>query len=575
MIYQILAIISYPFQLIFMAPAAVVGASSWFRGVSLAMRVAVVVFLFMLLFTTIAALFYFFNFDPRSADRGSWLRESLVPSLVLMFITPPVVYLAVRFWLEGQVSRFPDIDAAWKEGVAAIEQAGISLTNTPIFLILGAREERQVRSLMRSTGIKYAVQGVPEGNKPLHFYAAIDEKIAGSEDKLTAIYIFAVDACRSSKLHSLGLNESVRGGRVNTEDTVRAGVENLRGTMVSGGGGGGGGGSNAAVSSGTSVAGGSMDTMRGTNGGGNSPGTATMVPSRAQLSGTMVAGVGGTIVGGGGSEITMAVATLPKQEANYQGARLEYLCHLIARGREPLCPLNGVMTVTPFQMLRRGDEQCRQLAAAVREDLRVVQKGTRLRCAVVSLISGMEYEKGFLELIRRVGSSRARDQRLGASFKTWNPATLDKMQALATNACGAFEDNIYSLFKEEDGYNKPGNDKLYSLICKTRGKFIEGLECFLTDGYGMQDIRETDGSRPMFFSGCYFAATGEVEGAAGFLRSLFDQKLFLIEQDNLQWTESALRDDARYQGWARFGMLLGGLLVIGLIVVFVWTKVMK
>jgi hypothetical protein len=223
-------------------------------------------------------------------------------------------------------------------------------------------------------------------------------------------------------------------------------------------------------------------------------------------------------------------------------------------------------------MLRRGDEQCRQLASAVREDLRVVQQGARLRCAVVSLIGGMEHEKGFLELIRRVGSTRARDQRLGSSFKTWNPPTIERLQSLATIACGSFEDNIYSLFKEEDGYNKPGNDKLYGLICKTRGKFIEGLEFFLTDGYGLQDIRETDGSRPMLFSGCYFAATGEVEGAAGFLRSLFDQKLYLLEQDNLQWTDSALRDDAAYHNWARIGMLLSGVIVLALIGVFIYTQ---
>jgi hypothetical protein len=233
------------------------------------------------------------------------------------------------------------------------------------------------------------------------------------------------------------------------------------------------------------------------------------------------------------------------------------------------------MMVTPFQLLRRGDEQCRQLAQAVREDLRIVQKGTRLRCAVVSLIGGMEHERGFLELIRRVGSTRARDQRLGSSFKTWNPATIERLQAMAVHACGSFEDNIYALFKEEEGYNKAGNDKLYSLICKTRGKFIESLEYFLTDGFALQDIRETDGSRPLFFSGCYFAATGEVEGAAGFVRSLFDQKLFLIEQDNLQWTETALREDATYQGWARLGMLVSGLLVLALIGVAIYSTMNK
>ncbi|WP_254509837.1 type VI secretion system protein [Anatilimnocola floriformis] len=565
MINHILNVISYPFQLVFMTPAALVGASSWFRGVSLAMRVAIVVFLFMLLFTVISAAYQFLGIDPTNADRGSWLRQSFVPSIVLMFLTPPVVYVAVRFWLEGSVSRFPDIDAAWKEGIAALEGAGISLTNTPVFLVLGARDEKQMRSLMRSTSIKFAVQGEPQGNnKPLHFYAAIDEKIAGVEDKLTAVYIFAVDCCRSSKLHQLGFTEVGR-SRFNVEDTVRAG-EGIRGTMVSGS-------DKPGVSSGTTVGNAPNDSMRGTSVG-SSPPPATL--SRAQLAGTMMPGGGGaSTMHAGASDAGTGVAILSKQESAYQAARLEYLCTLISRAREPLCPLNGVMTVTPFQMLRRGDEQCRQLAGAVREDLRIVQQSTRLRCPVVSLIGGMEHERGFIELIRRVGTSRARDQRLGSSFKTWNPPTIERLQQLATNSCGSFEDNIYALFKEEDGYNKPGNDRLYSLICKTRGKFIEGLEFFLTDAYGLQDIRETDGSRPMLFCGCYFAATGEVEGAAGFLRSLFDQKLYMLEQDNLQWTETALRDDAGYHTWARVGMLLSGALVVGLIGVFMYTKFLR
>jgi hypothetical protein len=571
MIHTILNVISYPFQLVFMAPAAIVGASSWFRGVSLAMRVAIVVFLFMLMFTLASVAYRFFGFDIRNADWGSFTRESLLPSLLLMVVTPPVVYAAVRFWLEGSVSKFPDIDTAWKEGVQALEQAGISLTDTPIFLILGCRDEKQMRALMRSTGIKATVQGVPEGNKPLHFYAAIDEKISGSEEKLTAVYVFAIDCCRSSKLHMLGAGDSGR-SRITVDDTVRAG-EGLRGTMVSGGGGGGT--ERPGVSTGTIVGGAPQENLRGTAIGGASP-VATM--SRAQLSGTMIPGGAGTstMIGGMSSGFeSSSVAVLSKQEGAYQSARLEYLCHLIARAREPLCPLNGILMVTPFQMLRRGDEQCRQLAQAVREDLRVVQQATRLRCAVVSLIGGMEHERGFLELIRRVGPARARDQRLGSSFKTWNPPTIERLQALATIACGAFEDNIYSLFKEEDGYNKPGNDKLYSLICKTRGKFIEGLEFFLTDAFGLQDIRETDGSRPMLFAGCYFAATGEVEGASGFLRSLFDQKLYLLEQDNLQWTESALRDDATYHNWARVGMLVSGVIVVALIGTFFYTRMMK
>jgi hypothetical protein len=562
MVYQLFSIISYPFQLVFMAPALLVGASNWFRGISLAFRVAVVVFLFMVLFVTFGALYQYLGFNQYSVVSGTWLRQSFLPLVVLTFLTPPVVYVAVKFWLEGHISRFPDIDTAWREGVAALEKEGISLANIPVFLILGSREEKYMRSLMRATGLKYTVQGEPQGaNHPIHFYAAVDEKIAGSEEKLNAVFVFAVDACRTSRLNQMGLGESR--SRIEPPRTERA---DMRGTLVAG---------DSSESRPSSDTGHSepVKDMRGTsvgsgtNSGGGTTGT---IAPRSQMVGTMVAAgsVSANTLLPDSSTFTTAVSVLSKQEANYQSARLEYLCHLISRSREPLAPLNGILTVTPFHLLRRGEGQCRELASAVREDLRVLQRSARLRCSVVSLIGGMEHEKGFQELVRRVGSSRARDQRLGASFKTWNPPTIKGLQQLARNACGAFEDNIYSLFKEEEGYNKAGNDKLYSLICKTRGSFIEGLEVFLTDGYAAQDIRDTDGNRPMLFSGCYFAATGETEGASGFIRSIFEQKLYLLEQDNLQWTESALKDDAWYHAWAKAGMVLSGALVLGLIVIF-------
>src|SRR5262249_23016110 len=162
----------------------------------------------------------------------------------------------------------------------------------------------------------------------------------------------------------------------NIDDTVRQPMssDNLRGTMVSGAGGGGGGGGHG-TASGTVV--GNADDIRGggaamggtASGGTASPTMATM--SRAPMSRTTVPGLGGggTMMGGNVSDIQSAVVVLSKQESAYQGARLEYICHLISRGREPLCPINGIMTLTPFQMLRRGEEQCRQLAQAVQEDL--------------------------------------------------------------------------------------------------------------------------------------------------------------------------------------------------------------
>jgi hypothetical protein len=248
---------------------------------------------------------------------------------------------------------------------------------------------------------------------------------------------------------------------------------------------------------------------------------------------------------------------LDKPDQNRQADRLAHVCRLLERARDPFCTLNGVLVVTPFGLLRRGPEQVRHLAHATRQDLRTIQKKARLRCPVISLIGGMEHEAGFGELVRRVGTGPALEQRIGMRFEPWNPATRERLEALAVHACDRIEGNVYDLFKMQDGYNKPGNGKLYNLLCRTRTGFSDLLKGFLSGAFGQQDPEE----RPMLFSGCYFAATGEIERLQGFLKAVLADRM-LENQDDLQWTEEALEQDEARETWARVGMLACGVLLI-------------
>jgi hypothetical protein len=236
---------------------------------------------------------------------------------------------------------------------------------------------------------------------------------------------------------------------------------------------------------------------------------------------------------------------------------LSHVCRLLERARDPYCTLNGVLVVTPFGLLRRGPEQVRHLAHATRQDLRTIQKSAHLRCPVISLIGGMEHEAGFGELVRRVGPGPALEQRIGMRFEPWNPATRERLEALAVHACDRIEGNVYDLFKVQDGYNKPGNGKLYNLLCRTRTGFSDLLKLYLSGSVGQQDPDE----RPMLFSGCYFAATGEIERLQGFLKAVLADRM-LENQDDLQWTEEALAQDAMRETWAKVGMAASGLLII-------------
>jgi hypothetical protein len=180
---------------------------------------------------------------------------------------------------------------------------------------------------------------------------------------------------------------------------------------------------------------------------------------------------------------------------------------------------------------------------------------------VISLVGGLEHEAGFGELIRRVGTGPALEQRIGMRFEPWNPATRERLEALAIHACDRIEGNVYDLYKMHDGYNKPGNGKLYNLLCRTRTGFSDLLKTYLGGAFAQQDPDE----RPMLFAGCYFAATGEIERLQGFLKAVLADRM-LENQDDLQWTDEALRQDQAREAWARVGMVAAGLLVITTVV---------
>jgi hypothetical protein len=540
--HQFFRFITTPVRWLLSLPMWVISSPRRVWGLSLPARAAVLVFLVLLICTlgAVAAILW----TKEAADIRNYFYNATFPVVVgLVFIIPIVVYYWLKLWLEGDVSRFPDIDAAWKEGMAALAENGFDLASFPVFLVIGAPDERLTKSVFKATAFDFVVRDVPAGLAPLRFYA---------DDK--AIYVACIDTGRLGKLQHMaraGGGAKPQGGDVRGTMEPSGGV---RGTMIAGGG----------DVRGTALATSSV----GGDGGGDY--------ESQMIRGTLVpggGGGGGSARGGGssGAPSGQGSSLLSRRESDLETERLHYICELIRRARRPVCPINGVLVLLPLDVVQQVIV-AKDIPATIKSDLDTIRHATQLRCPVTIMVTGMEQEGGFGELVRRVGTSKAKANRFGKGFDVWNPPTEENIDAFSSHACGAFEDWVYNLFRERDGLTKPGNAKLYMLLCKIRSEVRARLRGILLHGISI-DATNKEAELPPLFNGCYFAATGESEDRQAFVRNVFEK--MIDQEEELEWIPEAWREDSRHHALAQLGMAIDGALILGVIAMFVvkyWWK---
>lgn len=497
----------------------------------------------LLLAVLVITVWVVFFLDPNNVPwrhSMSWTR--IVLEVLLVIAIPLVLYQALRLWLEGDKSRFPDIDFAWRAGVEALQRSGLSLQSAPLFLVIGTSGPTQEKSLVRASGLALRVNEVPEGPAPVHWYANPE-----------GIYLFCSETSWTSTLAAL--------------------IEKRRAELASD--------AEIVVPAASPVT--------------PSPQPAPQVetrPARPSDTGR------GTIMldqyvadlesqakveesddAAAVSEASIEMITVPRpagdeslaalspHDSAEQTQRLHYVCQLLRQARSPLCPVNGILTAVPFEILQAGPRHAQELQKAVRSDLATVQRELRLRCPVTAIVVGMQHERGFREIVRRVGRQRATTQRFGRKFDVRIPATSERLGNLCIHVCGVFEDWIHTLFREAGALSRPGNTRLYALLCKIRVNVQNTLREFLTGAFAFEE-QQKDLEEPLAFSGCYFAATGETEDQQAFVKGVFDK--LTEEQEEIEWTGRATRTNHRYQALVAGSIILSCALVITVVSISVY-----
>lgn len=506
-------------------PSTVPGCAAVLTGLFLACVVAVV-----------WTVFYF------DANNVPWRHAIGIPRIVLVvllvFFVPVIFYLALRLWLEGEKSLYPEIDNAWKAGMQALEAQGLDIRELAFFLIIGSRGIGQERAIMQTGQLDLRVDCEPDGPAPLHWYATAD-----------AVYLFCTDASWTSALAAKRQRHYEEFGdqKRPTPPPTRSAIV-LPGSL----------GRNAP----------------------SDPNAGTVMFDQFLKPTEMSQGTGGQAVNLGGTvEIDPSLGSKLAQAANLSSdsgtewapitinsiqaseriGRLSYLCQKIVKVRRPISPINGILALLPQGAIDRGGTDAVELQRAVKSDLSSIRYGLQVRCPVTALVVDMERQSGFRELMRRVGKERVAGQRFGRRYDPRSLATSSEMDLLTEWISGTIEDWVYSLFREDQALTRPGNQQLYLLLCDFRCNLKKSLASVLKGAFAY-DPEECTTEDTLLFSGCYLAATGERADQRAFVGGIL--KKLSDEQEILEWTTDTLLEQQRWERISTVGLVVAALMVV-------------
>ena len=487
---------------------------------SLPMKWALVALLFCII-NFIASILAFYQ--VRDTDRKSlllWGGGFLVGTIVI----PILVYYFVKYLLMEERSRYPDIDRIWHEGVDETEAKGLVLSNTPIFLILGVKSHRQAKALVELTELDFGVNVPASGDSSISFHACsrgvfvfLNGCSCISRLSLSAPTVGVVrDITKTSPLPQTKQSGTIDAASFGFDPYSAPAAESPM--------------SMPSMSMPGAAAGGGMS--------GNAGGTMHLEDLQEL------------------NEMWTQPATsraLSSQEIAECEDKLRHLCKLIRKTRGALCPINGIVTALPMDLV---ESSCGPLQVSIQKDLAVLRDELQVRCSITAIVTGMEEEEGFIEFLRRLPPQQVVDNRMGKGCDIWAAPELSRLEAVAIHATGTFEDWIYMLFQQDNSLKMKYNSRLFQLLCRVRGQFATNLRAVLSRGFGFDPMIEPQLAFEQFlFSGCYFVAAGAGPSQQAFVKSVFAKTL--DQEGELEWSPAARSHDAYYQFLANLAALVG------------------
>lgn len=504
-----------PFRKLFMFLGRVIPGVKKLGSLNPEIITAVLVFLFLLLIYIFARLLPSGDEDATFATQ---LRGWPV-ALGLIVGIPIVLYFFLRVLLRPPASPYPDIDASWNAGLAELRKNGLDIKQIPICLVLGMSDGKRIRAFMEASNENFDVHGATGPGQSLIWYASKDQG-----------YVFLSGV--GNLVQFVGSTPELKSADVDEGDfTHTANIQDFYKVKQS-----------YAAEEPESTSRAAMGTLR-----------ASDIPS-GQLATAPVDDAPEP-------EVEPPRPTTVRAKSSEEKNRLRYLSQLIRKGREPVCPANGIMTNVSLSSLEAFPEE---LSRKLNDDLSVLTENLGVVCSVTAVVSGFERDEGFVDFAERLMEENGADfihNKFGKSYRSWAAPSQDQLEKIAHASVEEFDHFTHLLFSKRDalsGNRVVGNRLMVKFLCRLYAKILPGLKVLLSRGHGTNPNNVDEFPR---FAGCYFVGNDEQ-------RNYFVRKVFERVEENqgeIEWTRKVL---GREETWS---LLTNLCILIGLLSLVAFT----
>lgn len=409
-----------------------------------------------------------------------------------------VLYLMLLLGIEDE-SDFPDIEADWKDILAALSRERIFLDDLPLFLVNGFTPQQEQSAFEAASNIEWRVIA-----PPLSQTSAVVRVFTRDDAIFLCCTGVGATNCQQGKVTNVTDNNSGDTGMPRP-------VVGVTGT-------------NQAMNAPSAELPGQPKGMGAFFG--------TMAPGGLKRAMETFSAINRGDQKGYGKKRVMPLSEV---EAQVGIRRMQFLCGLITKARRPFCQINGMLQAIPFSWASEVD-YARKLAPAIKYDLIAVHETFQLQFPVVAVVTEMDSVAGMRDFLLRAERMQPglRLSRSGSSFAAGADVNDKNTEWIVDRGMQWFRGWVYTAFSAD--IDNRDNQKLFQMLCEISQR-RQGLMILLRDS--MYRIVQPG----LRLHGVYFSATGRASTEQGFIRGVLDK--LPESQGMVAWTPQLLRSHQR------------------------------